>query len=116
VSASTTGRGALITGGLGAVSASACCLGPLILVMFGFSGTWIGSLTALEPYRPWFLGIALLAMVFARRRIYRAAATCEPGELCASPTVRRAYKAIFWVVALLIAVALGFPYVLPLFY
>jgi mercuric ion transport protein len=33
-----TGRGALFTGGLAAILASACCLGPLVLVALGFSG------------------------------------------------------------------------------
>ncbi|HHX4191795.1 mercuric transport protein, partial [Burkholderia contaminans] len=45
------GRGALFAGGLAAILASACCLGPLVLVTLGFSGAWIGNLTVLEPYR-----------------------------------------------------------------
>lgn len=48
---SPNGRGALFAGGLAAILASTCCLGPLILVALGFSGAWIGNLTALEPYR-----------------------------------------------------------------
>lgn len=110
------GRGALFAGGLAAILASACCLGPLVLITLGFSGAWIGSLTVLEPYRPLFIGAALLAMFFAWRRIYRSAQACKPGEVCALPRVRRAYKFIFWAVAALVLVALGFPYVLPLFY
>ena len=43
------GRGALFAGGLAAILASACCLGPLVLVTLGFSGAWIGNLTVLEP-------------------------------------------------------------------
>jgi mercuric ion transport protein len=43
-----TGHSALLTGGLAAILASTCCLGPLLLVMLGFSGAWIGNLTALE--------------------------------------------------------------------
>lgn len=70
---SQTGRGALVGGGLAAILASACCLGPLVLVTLGFSGAWIGNLTALEPYRPLFIGVALVAMGFAWRRIYRPA-------------------------------------------
>lgn len=46
------GRGALFAGGLAAILASTCCLGPLVLVALGFSGAWIGNLTVLEPYRP----------------------------------------------------------------
>lgn len=112
----TPGRGALLAGGLSAVLASTCCLGPLVLVSLGFSGAWIGNLTVLEPYRPIFIGVALVAMFFAYRRIFRPAQACKPGEVCAVPQVRSAYKVIFWMVAGLVVIALAFPYVLPLFY
>ena len=108
--------GALALGGLAAILASTCCLGPLLLVGLGVSGAWIGNLTALEPYRPFFVGAALLALAFAYRRIFRRARACAPGEVCALPQVRSAYKVIFWVVIVLVLVALLFPYVLPLFY
>ncbi len=111
-----SGRSALALGGVAAILASTCCLGPLVLVALGFSGAWIGNLTALEPYRPLFIGAALIAMVFAYRRIFRPARACEPGEVCAVPKVRTTYKVIFWAVAALVLVALAFPYVLPLFY
>ena len=89
------GRGALFTGGLAAILASACCLGPLVLIALGFSGAWIGNLTVLEPYRPIFIGVALVALFFAWRRIYRPSAACKPGEVCAIPQVRATYKLIF---------------------
>lgn len=57
-----TGRGALFTGGLAAILASACCLGPLVLIALGFSGAWIGNLAVLDPYRPIFIGVALVAL------------------------------------------------------
>ena len=110
------GRSALFAGGLAAILASTCCLGPLILVALGFSGAWIGNLTMLEPYRPFFIGAALVAMFFAYRRIFRPAQACKPGEVCAVPQVRIAYKVIFWIVATLVVIALAFPYVLPLSY
>ncbi|MDP3004654.1 mercuric ion transporter MerT [Methylotenera sp.] len=110
------GRGALLIGGLAAILASTCCLGPLLLVALGFSGAWIGNLTALEPYRPIFIGVVLGSMFLAWRRIFRPAQACKPGEVCAIPQVRTAYKIIFWLVMALVLVALGFPYVLPLFY
>ncbi|MCC6142613.1 MAG: mercuric transport protein, partial [Candidatus Hydrogenedentes bacterium] len=50
------------------------------------------------------------------RRIWRPAAACEPGQVCAIPQVNRAYKALFGVVTALVAVALGFPFVAPWFY
>jgi mercuric ion transport protein len=116
VAQSRQGRGALAAGGVAAILASTCCLGPLLLIALGFSGAWIGNLTILEPYRPIFISVALVALFFAWRRIYRPAQACKPGELCALPRVKTAYKALFWLVAALVLLALAFPYVLPLFY
>jgi mercuric ion transport protein len=116
MSAAPNGRAALVTGGFAAILASTCCLGPLVLVALGFSGAWIGNLTALEPYRPIFIGAALVALFFAGRRVFRPAAACKPGEVCAIPQVRRIYRVVFWIVAALVLVALAFPYVLPFFY
>ena len=110
------GRGALAAGGLAAILASTCCLGPLVLITLGFSGAWIGNLTLLEPYRPIFIGAALVALFFAYRRIFRPATACKPGEVCAIPQINAAYKTSFWVVAALVLLALVFPYIAPLFY
>ena len=103
-------------GVIGAILASTCCIAPLVLLTLGISGAWIGNLTALEPYRPLFIGVALVAMGFAWRRIYRPAQQCKPGEVCAIPEVRSTYKAVFWMVAVLVLIALAYPFVLPLFY
>ncbi len=110
---------ATLAGGLiAAILASACCLGPLVLVMVGVSGAWISNLTLLEPYRPVFIGAALVFMGLAWRRIYRApaAAECEPGTLCALPQTNRVYRVMFWTVSALVLLAFGFPYLAPLFY
>ena len=112
----SSGRGALAAGGLAAILASTCCLGPLVLITLGFSGEWIGNLTALEPYRPIFIGAALIALFFAWRRIFRPADACAPDDVCAVPQVRTVYKVMFWIVTALVLIALVFPYVMPLFY
>ena len=109
-------KGLLAVGGIAALLASTCCLGPLVLVALGLSGAWIGNLTWLEPYRPWLLLVALIALAFAGRGIFRPAAACRPGAVCAVPRVRNAYKILFGIVALLVLIALAFPYVLPWFY
>ena len=110
------GRVALLTGGVAAILASTCCLGPLVLILLGFSGAWIGNLAALEPYRPYFIGVALVALYLAWRLIWRPAAACLPGEVCALPQVKKSYQVVFGLVALLVLVALAFPYTAPLFY
>ena len=73
-------RGTLMAGGIAAILASTCCLGPLLLIALGFSGAWIGNLAILEPYRPIFIGVALIAIVIAGRRIFRPAQECKPGD------------------------------------
>ena len=110
------GSGALLVGGLAAILASTCCLGPLVLVSLGLSGAWIGSLTLLEPYRPFFIAGALVALFFAGRRIFRPEHDCQPGELCAVPRTRRIHKIVFGIVSALVIVALVYPYVAKLFY
>lgn len=111
-----TGSGALLVGGLAAILASTCCLGPLILVALGLSGAWIANLTLLEPYRPFFIAGALVALFFAGRRIFRPTRSCQPGEVCAVPRTRRIYKIVFGIVSALVLVALVYPYVAKLFY
>lgn len=105
-------RISLATGGIAALLASACCLGPLVLIMLGISGAWIGNLTALNPYRPVFIGVALVAMYFAWRGIFRPHGKCQPRDVCAIPKVRRIYKLLFYIVALMVMIALTFPYLL----
>ena len=109
-------RRSLLAGGLAALLASACCLGPLVLLAVGFSGAWIANLSLLAPYRPIFIAAALLALGFAWRRIWRPVAGCQPGDVCAIPSVRRAYQVLFAVVGALVLVALTFPYAAPWFY
>lgn len=110
------GRKALVAGGAAAILASACCLGPLLLVSLGFSGAWLGNFKVFEPFRPLFLSAGFVALFLAWRRIYRPAMACKPGEVCAVPEVRSTYKMIFWGVSALVGGATIFPYVLPLFY
>jgi mercuric ion transport protein len=107
--------GSLVTGGVAGVFASVCCAGPLILVSVGLGGAWIGYLTVFEPYRWIFVGIAVGALVVAWRRIYRPAAQCAPGEVCAVPGTRRAYRVAFWLVTTFVGVAAALPYAASLF-
>ncbi len=115
-SAQPEGRFALLTAGIAALLASTCCLGPLLLLMLGVSGAWIGNLTVLEPYSALFAGVAVVAMVFAGRAIWRPTAQCEVGDVCARPAVARWYRWLFMATALLIVLALATPVLAPLLY
>lgn len=116
MSKSRTGGSVLAAGGIAAILASLCCLGPLVLVSVGLGGAWLSNLQLLEPYRPIFISVALVALFLAYRRVYRPLSACKPGEACAMPRIRRTYQVLFWFVAVLVLIALTYPYVAPLFY
>ncbi len=65
------------------VLASICCVGPLAAVAVGVGGAWVGQLSALEPYRPLFIALALGALAFAWYREVRPRqdpdCACETG-------------------------------------
>src|SRR5260370_40301471 len=99
-----TGSGGLLVGGLAAILASTCCLGPLVLVALGLSGAWVGNLTLLEPYRQFFNAGALVALFFAGRRIFRPAQACQPGDVCPAPRTSRSYKIEIRILSVLLLV------------
>jgi mercuric ion transport protein len=109
-------RFALFVGGVAALLASGCCLGPLVLLLLGVSGAWIGNLTALEPYRPYFLSIAALALLFAWRGLGSGSGTCRAGEICGTLQAQKIHRVLFGVVGALVLLALSVPYVAPWFY
>jgi mercuric ion transport protein len=52
--------------GIGAgIVGSLCCVGSLVLLVLGVSGAWIGQLTAMEPYRPVFIGVMVIFLGLA---------------------------------------------------
>lgn len=118
---SKAGRGAaetlaLVAAGIAAFLAGACCVAPLLLVTVGLGGAWLANFQVFEPYRPLFIGIAFAALVFAGWRSYRPAADCGPGDVCAVPGVRRRFRVGFWIVAALLLMMLGYPYLAPFLY
>lgn len=113
---SESGSGSLIAGGIAALIASVCCLGPLVLVLLGVGGAWVANLTALEPYRPIFIGAALVFLALAFRRLYLVPAACAPGQNCAVPASRRRQRLMFWAAAVLVLALLAFPWYASIFY
>ncbi|HEC18509.1 MAG TPA: mercury transporter MerT [Gammaproteobacteria bacterium] len=109
-SSTRTKNGSMIAAVIAAIGASLCCIGPLVLLALGIGGTWISTLTALEPYRPIFIGITLIFLALAFRRLYLVPQQCAPGDACAVPATRRNQRVIFWFVATLLIALLTFPY------
>jgi len=114
--AQLTGKSTLIAGVLAAIGASVCCVGPLLLLALGIGGTWVGSLTAMEPYRPLFIGLTLLFLGLSFRRLYLVRQVCAPGTACADPATIKRQRLMFWVVAALLLGLLAVPQLALLFY
>ena len=104
----------LWAGAVAAIIGSLCCVAPLMLLALGISGAWIGQLTALEPYRPIFIGVTLLFIGLAYRQLYIVPARCAPGEACADPVQQRRHRQIFWVVVVGLGALIAIPWYAPL--
>lgn len=114
--ASTTGTYALIASILAGIGASVCCVVPLMLLALGIGGTWVGNLTAMEPYRPIFVGLTLLFLGMAFRQLYLVPQICTPGSRCPDPRTITRQRLVFWVVTVLLLGLLTVPWLAPLFY
>ena len=91
-----------IVGGIvAAIGAGLCCAGPLVLLLLGISGSWIGHLTRLAPYNLYFVIAVLVLFGFAGSQLYKPVDQCSPGARCAIPEVRKRRKMIFWISAVI---------------
>lgn len=88
----------LVASALSAFGATACCAGPLILVLLGFSGATAARLERLEQFQPLFAGLTLLFMGLAFHSLYIKPRQCEPGAVCELTPVVRKQRVTFWFV------------------
>ena len=111
-------KGWFATGGvIGAILASTCCIAPLVLLTLGISGAWIGNLTALEPYKPIFAGVALVFIGLGFRQVYfKAKPACEDGSYCARPESALITKSALWLSTVLVVLALTINWWAPFSY
>src|ERR1700731_1812624 len=106
-----TGKGSLIAGVLAAIGGSVCCVGPLVLLALGVGGSWVSHLTAMEPYRPFFISLTLLFLGLAFRKLYLVPQVCAPGTPCVDPRALKRQRLTFWIVAVLLIGLLAVPWV-----
>lgn len=109
-------RQGLIAGGglLGGLAAASCCILPLVLFSLGISGAWIGTLTALAPYQPIFVAVALGFLGYGYYTVYwKPKRACGEDAACARPFPNRLVKTTLWVATLLVLAAIAFPYAAP---
>ena len=101
---------------IGAVLASSCCIGPLVLITLGASGAWIGKLTALKAYQPLFVALTIGFLGYGFWRVYGKEKQVCDGNSCATPSSDRVVKIALWAATVLVVVALTTDYWAPIFY
>ncbi|MDE2379861.1 mercuric transporter MerT family protein [Bradyrhizobium sp.] len=100
---------------LGALAASSCCIVPLILFSIGIGGAWIGNLTALAPYKPFFVGGTAGLLGYGFYLVYwKPRRACADGAACARPIPSGLIRAALWIATVLVVAAFAFDYVAPL--
>ena len=104
-----------IGGILGAIAVSSCCIAPLVLFSLGISGAWIGNLTALAPYQPYFIAATLACLGYGYWLVYRPSqVACAEGAACARPLPNQIVKASLILATVLVAGAIAFDLLAPL--
>lgn len=101
--------GSIIAG----IAASTCCLGPLILLTLGVSGSWIGNLSAMEPFRPYLMGLTLVFLGLAFRKLYWLPQACAVDKPCAQAANLRKQRIAFWLVTAFVLIIMAFPWYGP---
>jgi len=116
VDGSRRGQVWMAAGGvLGALAASSCCILPLVLFGLGISGAWIGNLTQLAPYQPYFIAATLSFLGAGYWMVYRASKrACTHTDVCARPLPHRLVKSALILATILVVAALGVDLLAPL--
>jgi len=108
-SATLAAAGAVV----GGIAALSCCVMPLVFVVVGISGAWIVYLTALSPYQPVFVAVALGSIGYGHYTLYRARRACEAGNDCARPLPNRLVQTSLWAGTIFVVVAVAANYAAP---
>lgn len=104
--------GLLAAGGVaGALLAASCCVVPFALISLGVTGAWIGQLSSLEPYKPYFLAITLVFLGMGFWHVYfKKPTNCEEGSYCARPQSSVITKLALWFGVVMAALAASVNY------
>jgi mercuric ion transport protein len=107
----------LAAGGvIGALAASSCCIGPLVLFGLGVSGAWIANLTQLAPYQPYFIAATIACLAGGYGLLYRSRRrACADGQICARSLSNPIVTSGLILATILVIGALALDVLAPLF-
>ena len=94
---------------IAAVTASLCCILPLIAAVIGFTG--FAASRFFEHWRPYLLAVTFILLAAGFYLAYRRPReACEVGSVCERTPIGRWNRPALWVVALLVVVLAAFPH------
>ena len=114
MSTEKTSKNAAYTGLLAAVAASSCCIPPVIALIAGVGGS-ASALSWMEPFRPYLIGLAIVAIGYAWYNYLKP----KKAEDCCEVGVKPKWyqtKGFLIGITLFAAVSIAFPYYASIFY
>lgn len=107
-------RGVAATGIIAAIAASSCCIPPVIAAIAGVGGA-AGSLSWMEPLRPYLIGLAVVAIGYAW---YNHLKPVKEEDCCDIDAKPKWYQTRGFLVAttLFAAISITFPYYSGIFF
>lgn len=105
---------AVTTGVIAAIAASSCCIPPVIAAIAGVGGV-AGSLSWMEPLRPYLIGVAVIAIGYAWYSHLKPKTADDCGCDIEKPKWYQT-KGFLWGITIFAAVSIAFPYYSSIFF
>jgi len=109
-----TSKNAAYTGLFAAVAASSCCIPPVIALIAGVGGS-ASALSWMEPFRPYLIGLAIIAIGYAWYDYLKPKKAEDCCEVDAKPKWFQT-KGFLLGITLFAAISISFPYYSHIFY
>tara|TARA_R110001606_G_scaffold102933_2_gene225607 strand:- start:8193 stop:8789 length:597 start_codon:yes stop_codon:yes gene_type:complete len=109
-----TSKNAAYTGLFAAVAASSCCIPPVIALIAGVGGS-ASALSWMEPFRPYLIGVAIVAIGYAWYDYLKPKKAEDCCEVDAKPKWFQT-KGFLIGITLFAAISISFPYYSHIFY
>lgn len=110
-----TSKKAAYTGLFAAIAASSCCIPPVIALIVGIGGS-ASALSWMEPFRPYLIGLAIIAIGYAWYNYLKPKNADDCGcEVDAKPKWFQT-KGFLIGITLFAAISIAFPYYASIFY
>ena len=109
-----TSKNAAYTGLFAAVAASSCCIPPVIALIAGVGGS-ASALSWMEPFRPYLIGLAIVAIGYAWYAYLKPKKDDDCCEVDKRPKWYQT-KGFLIGITLFAAIAIAFPYYSSIFY